>query len=72
MPNGETCPHHTTLAVQVARHEQRIDDMDERTHQLEHAVADIRSTMARGVGAIAVLVFLLSIFGEQIAKAIFR
>lgn len=72
MPNGETCQHHTELAVEVGRQTQRMNDMDERTRELEQAVSDIRSTMARGIGAISVLVFLLSIFGQKIAQALFR
>lgn len=78
MPNGDTCSHHTALAVQVGRLDTRLDEGDERmtrieksTERIEGCVERIQAMQWKMVGAIAVLVFLLSIFGGRIALAIF-
>ena len=78
MPNGEICPHHTALAVQVAQNETRLDEgetrmtrIEQSTRSIERAVWRMQRTLWRWGGAIAALVFLLSIFGPRIAKAIF-
>jgi hypothetical protein len=72
MPNGTTCQHHTTLAVKVGQQDTRLNSLATSVSAIEISVAAIQKTMWRWGGAVAVLVFLMSIFGSRIAGAIFK
>lgn len=78
MANGEVCPFHTALAVSVGQHEVRLAEGDERmtkiersAERIEGSVHGIQATLWRWGGALAVLLFLLSIFGPRISRAVF-
>ena len=71
IPNGTTCSHHTTLAVIVGQHDTQLTTLSDSVKVIETSVSEIQRTMWRWGGAIAVLVFLMSIFGSRIAGALF-
>lgn len=77
MPNGETCPVHTALAVQVGQHETRLDEGDRRMSRIEDSVerialhvGEIQKTLWRLGGALATVLLLLRIFGDKLSQLI--
>jgi hypothetical protein len=79
MPNGDTCAHHTDLACDIAKLVQatadgqvRMTSIADSVEKIQISVGAIQATLLRWAGALALLVFLLSIFGDRIARVIFH